>query len=420
MRKYPILSVIVGCLIATTATAATPDTPFPLGLYVGNASVDDPAAMAAFKTAFDAHNAILGAKPQYFDIFTDNRRDPSTWAASAQFSVASATKSGSAYLAASSGIIPVVGVPMAWNELGYDKADQFYTNTIAGDYDSVWTGIVDAWADGGYKTVDFRLGYEMNGNYMSWSPGNSQNPLVGQLFVAAFQHIADILHTVGAERGIDSVIHWDPTAINYTNYSVTSLYPGDKYVDVIGVDQYNNMYPRDLTDWRTPDHQQMNSYAEWVAVPENREHYFLYPNASQYTPTPSLDDYGWSLPQTIELAALHDKPIAIDETGVGPSGSSIGLADDPLFPQYLATTLASAEAQGVTVRQVNIWDTTQSDGDWNFQNGSKPLTAAAWRQYFGAGGVAAVPEPASWVMLVVGFGLVGCQAQRRPTATLAA
>ena len=410
LRKLGLIVRVAALSVAAClcSGAALAETPFSLGLYVGNADASNPAAMARFKAAFDAHNAALGGeKPKFFNIFTDNRSDPSTWASSAGFAVRSATLSGSAYVAASSGIIPDVGVPLAWPGLGNANVADFYRNTISGAYDSAWKGIVDAWAGGGYKTVDFRIGYEMNGSFMVWSPNNSRDPAANQLFVDAFRHVADILHSEGTAQGIDAVVHWNPTAINFTNYAVTSLYPGDSYVDVIGTDQYSTIYPLDLTDWRTPAHTQMANVAAWAAVPENRAHYFLYPNATQYLPTPALDSKGWSLAQAIEFADLHDKPIAIDETGVGPSGSSVGLADDPEFPRYLAALLAQAEAQGVTVRNVNIWDTTLSDGDWNFINGSKPLTAEAWREYFGTIAVAGIPEPLTWTMFIIGFGIIG-------------
>ena len=412
-----LLGGIAGALLCASGALAA--TPYDLGLYVGNADASNPAAMTRFKAAFDAHNAVMGGeKPKYFNIFTDNRGAPNTWASSANFSVRSANLSGANYLAASSGITPDVGIPMSFGSLSGANVTQFYKNTIAGDYDSAFKGIVGEWAGGGYNTVDFRIGYEMNGSFMGWSPNNSTDPQANQLFVEAFRHIADILHSEGDALGIDSVVHWNPTAINYTPYPVTTLYPGDAYVDVIGVDQYSTIYPLDLTDWRTPAHTQMANKAEWAAVPENRAHYFLYPNADQYRPTPTLDSLGWSLPQAIEFAALHGKPIAIDETGVGPSGSSIGLADDPEFPKALAAALAAAEARGVTVRNVNIWDVTLGDGDWNFINGSKPLTAAAWNKYFGTIDAAAVPEPEAWVMLVIGFGLIGTIRRRsRPVAS---
>ena len=398
-----------------TATATLAATPFPLGVYVGNADASSATAMASFKASYDAHNAILGEKPKYFNTFTDYRFAPSTWASSARFGAVSATLSGADYLAASSGITPDVGVPMSWSGHGTAKVADFYRATIAGTYDSAYKGIVDAWADGGYKTVDFRPGYEMNGTFQIWSPNNSKDPAANQLFVQAFQHIADLLHSEGDARGIDAVVHWNPTAINYTNYPVTTLYPGDAYVDVIGVDEYSTMYPLDLTDWRTANHVQMANVTEWAAVPENRAHYFLYPNATQYLPTPTLTSKGWSLAQAITLAELHDKPIAIDETGVGPSGTSVGLADDPEFPKILAQILADAEARGVTVRNVNIWDTKLSDGNWNFLNGSKPLTAAAWREYFGLIPPVGIPEPRTWVMLLLGFGLAGARIRRART-----
>jgi hypothetical protein len=68
-------------------------------------------------------------------------------------------------------------------------------------------------------------------------------------------------------------------------------------------------------------------------------------------------------------------------------------------------------------------NTSYSFGFGNFGNvgGSQPLNASAiyrmdWT-IIGGGGDAGVPEPASWAMLIAGFGLVGATARRRRAVT---
>ena len=284
-------------------------------------------------------------------------------------------------------MIPLVGVPLASNAGGWGKVDDFYRDTVAGKYDAAWDGIVDAWAGQGYRTVDFRLGYEMDGNFMPWAPGNSRRPTARADFTAAFAHVADRMHARARERQIRAIVHWNPAAIGDTAYDVATLWPGDAHVDVIGIDLYSPMYPFGLRDWSKGGHAEMADKAAWASVPANREHHWRYTNASARIPVPGPGNWGWSMSQAVAFARAHHKPLAVDETGTGTTGQALGPADDALFPEVLARMLAEARAQGVAVHLVSIWDTKVSDGDWDYKGGSKPKAAAAWARWFGGGRV---------------------------------
>lgn len=371
---------------------ATAAAPYPLGVYVGNANGNEPAKMAEFKAAFDAHTRIVGAKPKFFNAFTDFAQPPEKWPEAAGWLAWSSAKSGDAYVGPGSGMIPLVGVPLASNAGGWGKVDAFYREIIAGKYDAVYAGVVDAWADNGYRTVDFRIAYEMNGNFMPWAPGNSNEPLARQHFVEAFRRVAAIIHRRGREKGITALVHWCPAGISWTGYDIATLYPGDAFVDVIAVDQYSPMYPRDLTDWASGGKVSAPDKATWASRPANRRHFWRHPNATRDDPAPKLGAWGWSIPMTIELAKKHGKPLGIDETGQGPSGSGLGPPDDPEFAPTLAAMLAEARAQQVPIRNVNIWNAKLGDGDWDFRSGGKPLAAKAWRAAFGARGASSAPR----------------------------
>ena len=355
-----------------------------LGSYVGNANGNEKRAMQNFKEAYDQHvEAMGGARPRYFNIFTDFGQPPENWAKNASWSAWSSKQSGDAYLGPGSGAIPLVGVPLASNSLGWGKVDAFYQDVTAGKYDDAYAGIVDAYAGNGYKTVDFRIAYEFNGNFMAWAPGNSKAPDVRAHFVAAFRHVADILHRQGKAKNIKAVVHWNPAAINDTGYDVASLYPGDAYVDVIAVDLYNTMYPLSLVDWASGGQRDAADKQSWAASLENRKYYWRYPNASRRIPKPKLGNWGWSIAQTIELAKLHGKPLGVDETGSGTARGALALNDDAEFPRFLARVLGEAEAKGVTIHNVNIWDISVGDGNWQFRAGRQPKAAAAWAACFG-------------------------------------
>lgn len=352
-------------------------TKFPLGTYVGNPNGNDPAAEATFERQFNSFVAAMGAKPQFMDGFVDPSQDPSQWASNASWTAWSWASSP----VVGTSITPVIGVPMAANN-SWNNQDQFFHGIISGKYDADYKGVIDAWAQNGYKTVYFRLGYEMDGSFMPWFMGNDAQTQAD--WVAAFQHLSTLMKQQGLADGVNVKIVWNPTDINWTSANVASLYPGDQYVDVVGTDVYSPQYPLDLTNWAVGGTTQSATFAEWAASAVNREHFWTYPSANYWSPN-GQTGVGWSVQDTINLALAHQKPIGIAETGAGGNGTTNGPVDDPAFPAWLAGELSQAGAPQIAF--VNIWDAALSDGNWDFTSpaASKPNEAAAWAKYFGAG-----------------------------------
>lgn len=195
--------------------------------------------------------------------------------------------------------------------------------------------------------------------------------------------------------GATALIVWNPTFINWTAVSVPATYPGDAYVDVIGLDAYNTLYPLDLTDWVTPGIPLDASQAAWQQKPGNRQHFWTYPSANQWNDKgqvsgkPSLEYTGWGMSSAIAFAQEHGKPLAIPESGAGYSAQSGNVSDDPVFPKWLARELGKAESKGVQVAFVDVWDACMSDGCWAFTapgnaGAVKASEAEAWAKGFGA------------------------------------
>ncbi len=91
------------------------------------------------------------------------------------------------------------------------------------------------------KPVFLRWGAEMNGDWFTWSGRQNGNDPSG--FVAAWRHIHDVFAAAGVSNaswvwapnadshpGGTDLTSWN----NWTNY-----YPGDQYVDWVGIDGYN-------------------------------------------------------------------------------------------------------------------------------------------------------------------------------------
>ena len=360
-------------------------TKFPLGFYSSNPNGSDAGANATFETNYDSFTSVMGVRPQFMDSFVDFTQDPSQWASNAGFSAWSWAQTGNAYVGPSSGTTPVVGVPMASNAGGWGNADTFYQQIVAGQYDADYAGIVDAWAGAGYKTMDLRLGYEFDGNFMPWGPGNSSSPTADADFVKAWQHLADVVHAEGAKQNVTVNTVWNPADINYSSADVMSLYPGSHYVDIIGADSYSPEYALDTTNWASAGGGGITSTSGTPSAAQqaiNNAHFWTYSNANQYN-VEGQAGTGWSMQQAIELAKETGKPLGIAETGT---------AQDPKFATWLAQELSQPGAPQVAF--VNVWSTDQSDGAWGFINGENTAVGQAWRQAFGAGSAANPNGPA--------------------------
>ncbi len=347
--------------------------------FTDNPARDDSGAMSAFRSDYNAFTALMGTRPRFYDAYTDNSQQAAGLANSAEYAAESWAQTGNSYVGPNSGTTPVVGVPMSDSSGQWGTVDTYYQEIISGSLDADYKGIVDAWARNGYKTVEFRFGYEFTGGFMPWSPEDSSNPNANADFVKAFQHLANIMHTEAAADGATAKIVWCPAIRQGTSYDIRTLYPGDQYVDVISTDLYSGGTPNGLTDWASGGTTQDSNFAIWASKPANWNYYYQYQDSSQGNPTPGFGLSGWSTQNTIDFAKLHNKPLGVDETGAGPG-------DDPVFPAWLGTAIAGAQAQGVTVDHVDIWDANVSDGQWAFTDGSKPQEAAAWAQAFGTGG----------------------------------
>ena len=108
---------------------------------------------------------------------------------------------------------------------------------INGKYDSLIRTRAKALKGLGHW-VFLRFGWEMNGNWESWD-GSANQPYGPSKFVKAWRHIHDIFSNIGA---LNVVWVWAPNWEDVPQASWnhwTHYYPGDKYVDWVGVDGFN-------------------------------------------------------------------------------------------------------------------------------------------------------------------------------------
>jgi mannan endo-1,4-beta-mannosidase len=118
-------------------------------------------------------------------------------------------------------------------EGGVDQPTYQLAAIAGGEHDAYlerWAGQI---ADLDQEVI-IRLMHEMNGNWYPWGPGVNGNQ--SDDFVAAWQHI----HTIFDEEGATNVVwEWAPNQLYDGSAALEPLYPGDAYVDRIGISAYN-------------------------------------------------------------------------------------------------------------------------------------------------------------------------------------
>lgn len=150
-----------------------------------------------------------------------------------------------AQAAHSRGIMPVV----TW-----DPAAGDFSSSPTCQLSSIWSGNYDTylrtWAQSARdwgKPLYVRFGHEMNGNWKCWSVG--QNGNAEGDFVTAWRYLV----TLFAEEGAVNVRWvWSPNvAYDERSARFALFYPGDDYVDWIGLDGYNWGPTKEWHSWKS-------------------------------------------------------------------------------------------------------------------------------------------------------------------------
>jgi hypothetical protein len=109
---------------------------------------------------------------------------------------------------------------------------------IAGQHDDLFHMRAQGARDLGVEMF-LRWGHEMNGNWYPWAGANNGNAAGPAKYIAAYRHVHDLFVADGATN-----VAWvwcplvaDVPAEPWNHWS--NYYPGDDYVDWVGIDSYN-------------------------------------------------------------------------------------------------------------------------------------------------------------------------------------
>ena len=73
-----------------------PNTPFPLGAYLGNPDNSSAANQATYDANYTSFSHLMGAAPQYLTTFVDQNQAISQWVGNSQWAAVSAAASTNA------------------------------------------------------------------------------------------------------------------------------------------------------------------------------------------------------------------------------------------------------------------------------------------------------------------------------------
>jgi hypothetical protein len=215
-----------------------------------------------------------------------------------------------------------------WRVLGAAGAYDHYARELA-------VNLVAA----GMGNAVIRLGHEMNGNWYHDSLGS--NPAQYRDWATYWGRI---VYAMRAVKGAHFLFDWNVNA-GYRNIALSSFYPGDNVVNVIGIDIYDAGMPGNPR----------NQAARWSSLASEPD-------------GPS---------QIIAFAHTHEKPLSFPEWGL-VSAARGGGGDDVT---YLRGIAAAIKDNNVVYQ--SYFD-SPSDSVLALQN--SPRSFSLWKTYFGSAG----------------------------------
>lgn len=304
---------------ATTRALNATQPVAPFGVYAG---AGDPTAVASVGEA-------IGRQPAYAMDFLDG----TTWQSISDPSWFASQWAGKGYdMIWGVPILPGTGGP-------YSLA-----TGATGAYNQYFVTLAQRLVADGQGSAILRLGWEFNGGWFPWA-ANGQ----ATAFVAYWQQIVGAMRSV---PGADFKFEWNPTRGDLGVGNLADYYPGDNYVDIVGLDVYD-------TEWAN------------------------YPGAS--AEFIQMEDQSYGLNWLAAFAAAHNKAMSFPEWGLGwgPSNDSgpvsdpnrqVSGGDDPTFVNDMSQWISSHD-----VMEATFWDY----GSSSIANGQNPLTMAALKADFG-------------------------------------
>lgn len=293
--KLALLLALAASLLAVFGPAqASAETARQLGVYLpgggGSAS------------ALDEYASMVGRKPDIFLVFR-NMGGPLLYSSE----IANLRARGE--------------TPMVTLEPYLSSGVASLPDIAAGKYDSYFRKEADAIRGLG-MTVMIRFAHEMNLLSSDWGPNKDGN--TGSAYVDAWRHIV----TVFREEGASNVKWvWAPN-VDYGGRPFNQFFPGDEYVDYVGLDGYN---------WGTSGGESFASFSKVFA--------------SSYA----------------TITALSSRPLIVTETAASEVGGNKAAWIEETFLKTIPDTMPRVSAV--------IWFNENKERDWRVNSSQASLDA---------------------------------------------
>jgi hypothetical protein len=206
----------------------------------------------------------------------------------------------------------------------------------AGKFDDIYARFAQTMVKEGYPDAVIRIGWEFNGDWYAWAA--QKDPAS---WIAYWRRIVSIMRaTPGAAFKFD----WCPAG-GWTTFLAQDAYPGDEYVDIIGLDFYNVSWDPKV---KTPEQR-------WDSRMKMRH----------------------GLKWHKDFATAHHKPVSFPEWGTGTRPDGRGGGDDPYFIEQMAQWIASSD-----VVYHNYWNYPDKEYNAKLSDGQQPLAGSAFIRSF--------------------------------------
>ncbi len=212
--------------------------------------------------------------------------------------------------------------------------------------------------NGGYPAAIIRLGWEFDGGWMPWSsPGNEA------LWVQAYRHVHDVFRSVSPDFKFD----WNGDS-GYLQ-SQTAAYPGDDYVDVVGLDLYDKGMGG-ATAWNSSTRSWSDPNAAWARIVPN-------------------------LIAQRDFAIAHGKAVSYPEWGLDGVNATatynVG-GDNPTFIQGMYDWMNSLPTSGAgSLLYQSYFNEDTADGNHKINSGWFPSASARYQALFSKSSTSSPP-----------------------------
>lgn len=216
-------------------------------------------------------------------------------------------------------------------------ADRSYDGGVSleacasGSYNSHWLALATSLVAHGLPTTIVRPGHEFNGSWYAWAAYGHQAAYAG-----CFRQIVTTMRSVSGQA---FQFDWSPN-IGTGQFPAEQAWPGDAYVDYVGVDTYDqswvpNSYP--LTSTMTAAQVLSAQKNSWTALLSG--------------------DHGLQFWTAFTLA--HGKKLSIPEWGLTIRPDGHGGGDDPYYVQQMLNYIADPASN---VAYANYFEFDAPDG----------------------------------------------------------